>query len=104
MRTAERGLCNGRASVRQSVCPIIRRPVGLLLSAPAGRISAATVACAQQQRRRRSAANAGSVVLSAELRQLNTDLYTYLYWFLGNQTNTYDLVRFYTIAASTMHA
>ena len=78
----KQGVRNGRASVRPSVClshrsTLMRCTAGLLLSvvwagdidrkrrAPAPNSNGAAV--------RRSAANAGSVMLTAELTTLNTD-------------------------------
>ena len=68
-------------SVRPSVCPVVRqqerRVAGLLLSAlRAGDISReqAPVLSSNGAAARRTAANAGSVMLTAELTRLNTDL------------------------------
>jgi len=66
---AEKGLCNGLACVRPSICPTDQqqqqRPVGLLLSAlRTGDIDRQPRALCH--RRRRSAANAGSVLLRAD--------------------------------------
>jgi len=68
-------------SVRQSVCPISqtqqRRAAGLLLSAVRAKdIDRQRPAAAAPQpgsAARRSAANAGNVMLTAELTRLNTD-------------------------------
>jgi len=78
-----------RPFVRQSVCPISqtqqRRATGLLLSTvrakdtieSAGRSAAA--APQPGAAARRSAANAGNVMLTAELTTLNTDLGYFLF-------------------------
>ena len=71
---AEQGLCNGRASVRPSVCPIYqqqqRRPAGVLPSAPpAGTRYRSIVASAQQQGRCRSTAHSSSTVISSKCEQ-----------------------------------
>jgi len=78
-----------RPSVRQSVCPISqtqqRRAAGLLLSAVRAkdtdrqrRVSGSNSAAARAAARR-SAANAGNVMLTAELTRLNTDLGYFLF-------------------------
>jgi len=79
-----RGLRSGRESVRPSVCPIVRQPLrraaGLLLSAPlAGHIDRQRRASSNGAAARRSAANAGSVMLTAELTRLYIDAFFYRY-------------------------
>jgi len=72
-----------RLSVRLSVCPVVRQ--SLLRRAAGLLFSASRAQCIDRQRRapapsssgaaaRRSAANAGSVMLTAELTRLDTDL------------------------------
>ena len=108
---AEQGLCNGRASVRPSVCPIDRQqqrwPEGLLQSAlraedvdrqlppPAPRTSCR---CAQLQwrrsRRRRSAANASSVMLTADWQGWTQTCLILLDWAITYQQNTLFVCEF----------
>ena len=79
-----RGLRSGRESVRPSICPIVRQPLwraaGLLLSAPRAedidRQRRAPARSSNGAAARHSAANAGSVMLTAEFARLNTDLYS----------------------------
>jgi len=76
------GLCNGRKSVRLSVCPIIRPPhaaaEGLLLSArQAGDIDRLLLGAQQLQRRRSRTARSskcGQCRADSRRRKLNADL------------------------------